>query len=94
MAISLLACLLFARERFVAIFSKILSRRQIRTAQAAEYDNDGANANANAKAMDGIIAKELLEIDQWILTFNMYLSHNNPMPQTCDSRSEVYMPSS
>jgi hypothetical protein len=59
-----------ARERFVAILSKVLSRRH-----AAEQNGD---------AMDEILAEELLEIDQWILVFNIYLTHSNTVLQTCD----------
>lgn len=70
-----------ARESFLAILNKILSRRQTRHIKKQPGLNDyGDDIQQNQSISD-----ELLELDRWIFSFNLYLTHGVPTSQVCDA---------
>lgn len=71
-----------ARERFLAILIKILSRRQTRLLEKQIGLNDHGD---HSLSQDQTISEELLELDRWIFSFNLYLTHGVPTSQVCDS---------
>lgn len=71
-----------ARERFLAILSRITSRRQARLSER----NLGLNSHGdNSSIQKQIISEELLELDRWIFLFNLGLTHGVPISQICES---------
>jgi hypothetical protein len=70
-----------ARESFHAIMNRILARRQRRTFEKQL----GYDYGEDSKVTDQSITEELLELDRWIFSFNLYLTHGVPTSQVCDS---------
>lgn len=64
-----------ARESFLAILTKLFLRRQIQVFEKGLTDH-GDNS---------LIQEELLALDCWIFSFNLYLTHGVPTSQVCDS---------
>nr|AYN62236.1 Zn2Cys6 fungal transcriptional regulatory protein TP06213 [Talaromyces pinophilus] len=71
-----------ARESFLAILIKILSRHQTRLFEKQIGLNDRGD---NSLIQDQTLSEELLELDRWIFSFNLYLTHDVPTSQVCDS---------
>lgn len=64
-----------ARESFLAILTKLLLRRRIRL-----FEKESTNSGD-----DSLIQEELLSLDCWIYSFNLYLTHGVPTSQVCES---------
>lgn len=66
-----------ARESFLEILIKIFRRRETRLFEKQIGMNDHDDHS--------YIQEELLELDRWIFSFNLYLTHGVPTSQVCDS---------
>lgn len=67
-----------ARESFLAILNKVLSRRHHRGCEKQPGYDYGYDT-------DKSISEELLELDRWIFSFNLRLTYSVPTSQVCDS---------